>query len=109
MWPQALLAAHYSNVILTIELLLSTWVFSVASIITASECFRNEQLTILYFASGSFLWSQATSTTSSMVFNNFIKVLGNGIESIFVKFSDDTSLGKLVNMVEGGAAIQLYL
>lgn len=51
MWPQALFAAHYSNVILTIELLLSTWVFSVASIITASECFRNEQLTILWTGS----------------------------------------------------------
>lgn len=60
-WPQALFAAHYSNVIPTIELLLSTWVFSMASIITASECFRNELLTILYFASGNFLWSQATS------------------------------------------------
>lgn len=56
-WPQALFAAHYSNVILTIELLLSAWVFPMASIITVSECLRNEQLTILHLTSASFLYS----------------------------------------------------
>lgn len=60
-WPQALFAAHYSNAILTTELLLSTWVFPMASMIIVSECFRNEQLTILHFTSVSFLYSWTTS------------------------------------------------
>lgn len=61
-WPQALFAAHYSNVSLMTELLLSAWVFPMASIIIVSECFRNEQLTILHFTSASFSYSWATIT-----------------------------------------------
>lgn len=65
-WPQALFAAHYSNVILKTELLLSAWVFPMASIITVSEYFRKEQLTILHFTFVSFLYSWATSELSSV-------------------------------------------
>lgn len=66
-WPQALFAAHYSNVILKTELLLSAWVFPMASIIIVSEYFRKEQLTILHFTSVSFLYSWATSEVLSSV------------------------------------------
>lgn len=37
---------------------------------------------------------------SSAVFNVFINGLGNGAESIFVGFSDDTKEGKAVDMLE---------
>lgn len=66
-WPQALFAAHYSNVILKTELLLSAWVFPMASIIIVSECFRKEQLTTLRFTSVHFLYSWATSELLSSV------------------------------------------
>lgn len=104
MWPQALFAAHYSNVILTMELLLSAWVFPMASIIIVSECFRNKQLTILHFTSASFYTAEPLATFS-VLFNVFINDLGNGTESIFVKFSDDTRQGEAVDMLEGRAAI----
>jgi len=74
-----------------------------ASIVIASEYFRNEQLTILHFTSASF-YTVEPLATFSILFNVFINDSGNGTESIFVKFTDNARQGKAVGRLEGRVA-----